>query len=177
MKTPLQLVAPLRAVCFDWGGTLMSEAGPEDTPMGRWPQVAVVPGAVACLAQLAGKLPLCVATNASVSGRAMIERALERVGLLGYFSEIFCYTELGVRKSEPGFWQAVQQRLDVPLDTLAMVGDSLEQDCLAPRRFGVQGVWFDPLGQPVPPGLDVPRVQHLVDFAGAVLAASARPHA
>ena len=29
----------IRAVCFDWGGTLMSEAGPEDIPMCDWPEV------------------------------------------------------------------------------------------------------------------------------------------
>jgi FMN phosphatase YigB (HAD superfamily) len=172
VAAPLRLVAPLRAVCFDWGGTLMAEAGPEDTPMGQWPQVAAVPGAAACLAALPPGLPLCIATNASVSGRASIERALDRVGFLGYFSEVFCYSELGVRKSEPAFWQAVQQRLGVPLEAIAMVGDSLEQDCLAPRRFGVQGVWFDPHGQSLPERTSVPRVQHLVDFANAVTASA-----
>jgi len=168
MSTPLRLAAPVRAVCFDWGGTLMSEAGPEDTPMGRWPQVHAVPGAAACLAELAGLVPLCVATNASVSGRASIESALDRVGFLGHFADIFCYTELGVRKDSPVFWQGVSERLGVPLAEVAMVGDSLEQDCLAPRRFGVQGVWFDPSGRGLPRGSDVPRVQHLVDFAHAV---------
>ena len=172
MTPPLRLSAPLRAVCFDWGGTLMSEAGPEETPMGTWPQVAAVPGAAACLAAMPPGLPLCIATNASVSGRGSIERALDRVGFLGYFSDIFCFSELGVRKSERAFWEAVQQRLDVPLATIAMVGDSLEQDCLAPRRHGVQGVWFDPLGQSLPPGADIPKVQHLVDFANAVTASA-----
>ena len=97
MNETLRLAGPIRLVCFDWGGTLMSEAGPEDTPMGRWPQVHAVPGAATCLAELAGRVPLCVATNASVSGRASIERALDRVGFLGHFADIFCYTELGVR--------------------------------------------------------------------------------
>lgn len=174
MTEALRLTGPVRAVCFDWGGTLMSEAGPEDTPMGRWPQVTAVPGAGACLAALAGGPPLCIATNASVSGRAMIERALDRVGLLGYFSHIFCYTEIGARKSEAAFWHVVRDRLGVPLEAVAMVGDSLENDCLAPRRFGVQGVWFDRLGQGGGRiAADVPRVQHLVDFAGAVRAAGA----
>jgi len=169
MNAPLRLVAPVRAVCFDWGGTLMSEAALEEC--GR-SQVTAVPGAAACLAELAGVVPLCVATNASVSGRAVIERALERVGFLGHFADIFCHAELGVRKDDPAFWRVVAERTGVPLDTLAMVGDSLEQDCLAPRRFGVQGVWFDPSGRGLPRGSDVPRVQHLVDFAHAVRSAT-----
>lgn len=166
MNTPLRLVAPVRAVCFDWGGTLMSEAALEDGG-----QVAAVPGAAACLAELAGIVPLCVATNASVSGRGVIARALDRVGFLGHFADIFCHAELGVRKDDPAFWRVVSERLGVPLEAVAMVGDSLEQDCLAPRRFGVQGVWFDPSGRARPRGSDVPRVQHLVDFAHAVKAA------
>ena len=57
----------IRAVCFDWGGTLMSERGPEDIPMGLWPEVEVVEGAAKALEVLHGKLPLAIATNASVS--------------------------------------------------------------------------------------------------------------
>lgn len=123
---------PLRAVCLDWGGTLMYETcGPPDVPMALWPQVRV---------------PLAIATNASVSRRDMIERALARAGLARYFDggAIFCATDLGCRKDEPAFWQAVQRGLRVPLAQVAMVGDSLVQDVLAPRRWGVQAVWLRP---------------------------------
>ena len=160
---------PLRAACFDWGGTLMSEAGPDNLPMGAWPEVRAVAGARDALALLHGHLPLCIATNASVSDPSQIERALARVGLAQFFSHVFCYTELGCRKDDPAFWRAVSERLGVPTTSLAMVGDSLEQDVRAPARFGVQSVWFSksaPYGD-----RDVPRVAQLPEFARLVLQA------
>ena len=57
------LPAPIRAVCFDWGGTLMVDDGPDDLPMYEWPSVTAVPGARECLAALHGRVPLCIATN------------------------------------------------------------------------------------------------------------------
>lgn len=160
---------PIRAVCFDWGGTLMSEAGPGDLPMGAWPEVRAVAGARDALAMLHGHVPLCIATNASVSDPAQIERALARVGLAQFFSHLFCYTELGCRKDEPAFWHAVSQRLELPATSLAMVGDSLEQDVRGPARFGVQSVWFSATAPHA--DRDVPRVAQLPEFARLVLQA------
>ena len=160
---------PLRAACFDWGGTLMSEAGPEQLPMGTWPAVRAIAGARDALALLHGHLPLCIATNASVSDTAQIERALARVGLAQFFSHVFCYTELGCRKDEPAFWRAVSERLGVPATSLAMVGDSLEQDVRGPARAGVQSVWFSATAAVTE--RDVPRVAQLPEFARLVLQA------
>ena len=158
----------MRAICFDWGGTLMSEAGPDDLPMALWPEVSVIPGARECLSALHGLVPLAVATNAAVSDRQLIERALDRVGLLSYFSEIFCFTELGSRKNQVAFWRAVERGLGVPLATIAMIGDSIEQDVLAPASFGVQSVWFNEGGRHPPPSTPVPAVTDLRQFAAMV---------
>ena len=158
----------VRAVCFDWGGTLMSEEGSESVSMGLWPEVAAIPGAAECLAALAGRLTLAIATNASVSTRPLIERALARVGFARYFEQIFCYTELGFRKSQPEFWQAVTKSLGVQVHQVAMVGDSYEQDAALPRRFGIQGVWFNPLHRPVGEYGPVPEVAHLLEFSAWV---------
>lgn len=152
---------PPRWVLFDWGGTLMSEEGPLDLPMALWPEVAAVEGAHETLATLARRYRIGVATNASVSRRNMIEIALGRVGLRDYVSDIFCYTEIGARKASDEFWRAALERLGVEAEDVAMVGDSLEQDVAAPRSFGIFAVWFNPLGQPVPPG--VPAVARLTD--------------
>ncbi|BAL93986.1 putative aminoglycoside 6'-N-acetyltransferase/phosphoglycolate phosphatase [Rubrivivax gelatinosus IL144] len=162
----------VQAVCFDWGGTLMSEQGPADTPMGLWPQVQALPGAAEALALLAGRLPLAIATNATVSRRPMIELALRRVGLGRHFADVFCFTELGHRKNEPEFWDAVERRLGVPRERIAMVGDSLEHDVRAPRRFGVQAVWLNPAGAAATDGDEVPAVADLPAFARWVILAS-----
>ncbi|GAC1529631.1 MAG: hypothetical protein NVS2B4_08080 [Ramlibacter sp.] len=167
---PPTLRAPIAAACFDWGGTLMSEAGPGNLPMGAWPEVQAVAGAREALAALHGRLPLCIATNASVSNTRLIERALGRVGLAGFFSHIFCFSDLGRRKDDPAFWDAVSMRLSVPLASVATVGGSLEQDVLAPARFGVQSVWFDATGTRA--SATVPRVTDLREFSRLVLQAA-----
>jgi HAD superfamily hydrolase (TIGR01662 family) len=152
---------PTRWVLFDWGGTLMSEEGPLDLPMALWPEVAAIEGAHETLATLSRRYRIGVATNASVSRRNMIEIALGRVGLRDYVSEIFCYTEIGARKDSDEFWRAALERLGVEAEDVAMVGDSLDQDVLAPRRFGIHAIWLNPPAHPAPPG--VPAVARLTD--------------
>lgn len=161
----------LQAICFDWGGTLMSEDGPQDLPMALWPDIQVMPGAADTLAALARHWPLYIATNASISTRPQTAQALRRAGLLQHLRQIFCFTEIGARKDQAAFWQAVAAGTGVPLAATVMVGDSLEQDVLAPRRFGLHAVWFNPHGQPGPeagvrtlPGL-VPQVHALAAAA------------
>jgi FMN phosphatase YigB (HAD superfamily) len=163
-------VTRIRAICFDWGDTLMSEQGPRDLPMALWPEVRVIPGATEMLAALHGDYRLCIATNATVSSRPMIEQALERGGLRAFFDAIFCYTELGVRKESPAFWSAIARMLDLEFDQVAMLGDTLECDVRAPQALGIHAVWFDERGTRPSPGVDVPTVHALVDFVRVVRA-------
>jgi len=164
-RNPLRNV---QAVCFDWGGTLMSEDGPTDVPMAMWPAVAAIEGAREALDALSGSVPLAIATNASVSTSSEVEQALSRVGLGGRFAHVFAFADLGIRKAEPEFWQIVSRELGVPLPRLAMLGDSLEADVRHPRRFGVQAVWFNPTGESPLPSETIPTVRRLVEFAGWV---------
>ena len=167
----MELEAPIRAICFDWGGTLMVDDGPAGIPMSLWPEVSAVPGARECLAALHGRIPLCIATNAAQSSRAMIEAALDRVDLLRSLSKIFCFTEIGFEKDRPEFWVAVRKRLGVPFGQIVMIGDSLDHDVLAPRRFGLQAVWFNPDGAATKAGDPVPMVTDLREVAEFALRA------
>ncbi len=160
----MQSEATLQAICFDWGGTLMSEEGPDDLPMAHWPSVRAMDGAIETLEYLHGRIPLCIATNASVSTRSMIQLALSRVALDRYFDHIFCATELGYRKDHPGFWDIVESTLGVPLSRIAMIGDSLSQDVFAPKRFGMFSIWFNPNGRHPDPGREVRSVTRLSDL-------------
>ncbi len=135
--------AKLRFVVFDWGDTLMSEAGPLDIPMADWTEVHVIDGAPEILSLLSKSYRMAIATNATVSKRPDVVRALERVGLNAFIEEVFCFTELGHKKSEPEFWDAVLSRLDAQKNELIMVGDSLEQDVLGPMRVGIRAIWFN----------------------------------
>jgi putative hydrolase of the HAD superfamily len=146
----------------------MADNGPKGVPMALWPEVTVIPGAAECLAALHDSLPLCIATNAADSSREMIERALERGGLLAFFSQVFCFSEIGATKSQPELWHAVQEQLGVPLSQVVMVGDSLEGDVLAPQRFGLQVVWFNQQGRHTEPPISVPTVTNLEQLARLV---------
>jgi FMN phosphatase YigB (HAD superfamily) len=133
----------LRVVLFDWGDTLMSEDGPLDIPMADWPEVRSIDGAGEVLSLLSKSYRISIATNATVSKKRDVVRALERVGLNAFIDAIFCFTELGHKKSEPEFWDAVLARLGAQKDELIMIGDSLEQDVLGPMRVGIRAIWFN----------------------------------
>ena len=153
-----------RWALFDWGGTLMSEEGPLDIPMAIWPEVRAIDGAHEVLATLAARrYRIGVATNASVSSRSMIEVALGRVGLRDRVSEVFCYTDIGARKASDEFWRAVMDRLGVEPSQVAMVGDCLDQDVLAPRAFGIHAIWFNAGGGVAQDARGAPVVTRLVD--------------
>lgn len=141
----------------------MSEDGPEDISMALWPEVKAIVGAQETLAALVPIHRIAVATNATVSKRKMIEVALERVSLLRYVSEIFCFTEIGFRKDSPEFWDKVLSTLRVDAGDVAMVGDSLEHDVIAPRRCGIFSVWFNENHRQNADAHGLPTIQKLSD--------------
>lgn len=169
------LRSPIRALCFDWGGTLMADDGPPGVPMCEWSRLTALPGAGSCLRALHGRVPLHVATNAADSSRAMIERALDRAGLLRYLDGVFCFRDLGCRKDRPEFWRAVRERLDLEPGHIVMVGDSLDQDVVMPRRCGLQAVWFNEEGRCPAPATAVPTVTAFEALTGLVTEVLAEP--
>jgi len=154
----------------------MADDGPDDVPMALWPEVRPIDGARAMLAELAPRYRIAVATNASASDGALVRRALERVSLAEHVSAVFCSRDIGSKKDTARFWEAVASGLGVRLADLVMLGDSLEQDVLAPSRFGVRTIWFNPNGVPVPSGLAAPVARRLADVPG-LLEASLAPKA
>ncbi|HUJ09872.1 MAG TPA: HAD hydrolase-like protein [Verrucomicrobiae bacterium] len=143
MPTDRTLNAKLRFVVFDWGDTLMSEAGPVDIPMADWTEVKCIDGAHDVLAQLSKVYSISIATNATISKHNDVLRALDRVGLKQFINEVFCFTELGRKKSEPEFWDVVLTKLGAHRNEVVMIGDSLEQDVLGPMRAGIRAIWFN----------------------------------
>jgi putative hydrolase of the HAD superfamily len=158
----------IRWVLFDWGGTLMSEDGPLDIPMALWPEVRAIEGAHEALEALAPRHGIGLATNASVSRRNMIEIALGRAGLRELVSEIFCYTEMGVRKDNPAFWFRVLARLGVDAAEVAVVGDTLAQDVIAPRECGIFSIWFNAGGLQHEDARGYPMVTWLPDVVDLI---------
>lgn len=141
----------------------MSEEGPLDIPMAFWPEVRLIEGAHHTLAALTGRYPIAIATNATVSGREDIERALDRVDLLQYIDEIFCFTEIGWRKDSRRFWEFVTAATGVRGGQIAMIGDSLEQDVIGPRESGIQSIWFNQDGRQFVRSRAYPTITRLLD--------------
>ena len=70
-------------------------------------EVPAKPGAAALLAALAAKgIPMAAATS---SPRGHVTHALQRLGLLGYFAQIFTTGEVGVSKHEPTIYLLAAQ--------------------------------------------------------------------
>lgn len=142
----------------------MADDGPADLPMALWPEVHAIAGARERLEALAPRWRIAIATNASVPNGPLVRRALERASLGEHVSAVFSSNEIGATKETRAFWEAVGSSLDVGLGELAMLDDSLEDDVVAPRHYGVASVWFNSGGAPLPPGVVVPVVRRLADF-------------
>lgn len=167
----------LKYVVFDWGDTLMSESGPQEISMADWPTVQVIEGAQSVLAELALRYTLAVATNATVSKRSDIARALKRAALADSIGEIFCYTEIGSKKDDPRFWQIVLQRLGAHADEVLMVGDSLEQDVYGPKKAGIRAIWFNWKREPRPSNDDITEILRLDELPSLLAKHSDARHA
>ena len=86
-------------------------------------EVPAKPGAAALLAALAAKgIPMAAATS---SPRGHVTHALQRLGLLGYFAQIFTTGEIGVSKHEPTMYLLAAQALGSAPGETTVFEDSL----------------------------------------------------
>ena len=86
-------------------------------------EVPAKPGAAALLAALAAKgIPMAAATS---SPRGHVTHALQRLGLLGYFVQIFTTGEIGVSKHEPTIYLLAAQALGSAPGETTVFEDSL----------------------------------------------------
>ena len=86
-------------------------------------EVPAKAGAGGLLAVLSARgIKMAAATS---SPRGHVTRALERLGLLGYFEKIFTTTDVGVSKHEPTIYLLAAQALDVAPAETVVFEDSL----------------------------------------------------
>ena len=86
-------------------------------------EVPAKPGAAALLAALAAEgIPMAAATS---SPRGHVTHALQRLGLLGYFAQIFTTGEVGVSKHEPTIYLLAAQALGSAPGETTVFEDSL----------------------------------------------------
>jgi len=66
-----------KCILFDWGGTLMSEVGPLDVTMARWPEVSAIEGAAETLAVPASMDAREDSYVLRVRGKSMIDALID----------------------------------------------------------------------------------------------------
>ncbi len=109
------------------------------------------PGIEAMLRELAGRCPLAVLSN---KGESLSRLILEGLGLTPLFREVLGGDSLPTRKPDPAGLHLLAERLDVPVESLVLVGDSWV-DAETARNAGCPFVlveWGFPR-QPFPEGL------------------------
>ena len=99
---------------------------------------------------LAARYRLCVATNglcAMQPGRL--------APFADRFERIFISEEIGAVKPDPAFFRAMTAELGVSARRCLMVGDSLASDVAGANAVGMDCIWFNRRGEPLPSGYRV----------------------
>jgi len=107
-----------------------------------WEVVEAVNGAKEALDALSKHSQIYVATGAADSTELEIKRAFERVGLNQFISGYFCKANLGLSKGTPEFLNSILEKLKIPSENVAMVGDNFEKDIKPAISAGIQSFWF-----------------------------------
>lgn len=156
---------PYENYIFDWGNTLMVDFPSEKGPMYAWPEVQAVPGAEDLLRELSRFSDCFIATNAKDSSEADIRRALARVRMDRYISDIFCYMNTGVEKPDKAFFLKIYSKLKADKKQTVLIGDSLEKDIYGALDFGFDAIWFNAGKKSVPDGIkSVTKLSQIIGF-------------
>lgn len=131
-----------KCILFDWGNTLMIDFN-QPGPMCEWEHVEAVDGAAEVCHTLSKSAILAVVTNGSESGAVEVRKALARVGLDSFISQIFAQKDIGMGKPDPALFAYVLHELHMRPQDCVMVGDNLEKDVLGALACGIDAVWLN----------------------------------
>lgn len=87
------------------------------------------------LALLSAQLPLVGITNGNVDP--------QKIGLAGYFSEIYHAGRDGFAKPEADLFMKAIGHLGIPAHQILHVGDHLHSDVFGAKRHGLQACWYN----------------------------------
>lgn len=115
--------------------------------------VCFYPGGWEAVQQMKGKVLQCAVTNGTLAAQ---KKKLAASGLDQLLDAIFISDEIGVEKPNPGFFQAVWDRIGhYAPDEVMIVGDSLTSDIRGGNNAGILTCWFNPNGSPAPADLRI----------------------
>ncbi len=107
----------------------------------------VFPQAEQTLQLLGKRFTLALLTN----GFPSLQWAkIDATGLKQHFKAIIVSGELGIGKPDPWVFREIARRIDVPLESCVMVGDSLPRDIRGAIAAGMAGIWLNRDGKPAP---------------------------
>ncbi len=128
---------------FDWGDTLMRDDLSQKGPMFTWEKIELIDGVLETIKSLSITYTLSVATNAGVSDEAAVRKAFARMGIEQYFTHFFTSKELGYQKPDIRFFQAIQNKLQVPTSHCIMIGNSYQNDIVGAQEAGMKTIFFN----------------------------------
>jgi HAD superfamily hydrolase (TIGR01509 family) len=142
----MKIPSNIKAIVFDWGDTIMRDFDLPG-PMSQWDKVAWVAGAETALKALSPKYTCIIATSADHSDTVEMKAALARVGADSYFHRFYSQKELGYKKPDVRFFQAVLKLSGFKPEESLMVGNLYEKDITGAKQAGMTTVFFNENGQ------------------------------
>jgi HAD superfamily hydrolase (TIGR01549 family) len=106
-----------------------------------------VPGAVALLAALHGRVTIAIVTNNTVAEQT---EKLATFHLAPYVDVLVTSEEVGTAKPGPAIFAHALARCACPAAAAVMVGDSWRNDVEGALRAGIRALWFNRRGTPAP---------------------------
>ena len=134
----------IHTLVFDWGNTLMVDFPQYHGKMKDWPEIKVIHGVEETLSNLSNQYHLVLATNAENSSKKDIHQALTRGNLDEYFSHIYNFQELRVKKPSPEFFYKIQKSVNCQPNEIVMIGDDYKTDMNGAKQAGWKAIWFNP---------------------------------
>lgn len=114
---------------------------------------ALLPGALELVRDLAQRYQLYIVTN----GNAATQKPrLAHSGLMDYVKEYFVSEDAGATKPDKRYFDYVFARIPgFSKESALLIGDSPTSDMLGAQNAGVDSLWYNPKGEPLPEGMAV----------------------
>src|SRR5262245_1798174 len=109
------------------------------------------------LRRLAERYRLAVVSNFDYTPTAL--DILGRAGVVELFDAIVVSDEIGWRKPRRDIFDAALGRLGVRAEESLFVGDRADMDVLGAQQIGMDAVWINRDGEPLPPGIARPTYE------------------
>ena len=85
-------------------------------------------------------LPIAIVTD--LTARVQFDK-IAHLNIASYLQAIVTSEESGHEKPHPRIFELAAQKLDLPLSSLCMIGDSFERDIAGARKLGLSCYWFN----------------------------------